>query len=144
LGEVAKKDRKALLGLSFTGYAIIDINIIPTKIDSLGIVFSPDNKEAIPNVLAVLIGYFLIAFLVHSLSDFISYRRAKRVWAINKELQLGKEKPQDTEERISIETMYAKRNKLSPAPIALINWIKVIFEFYLPFFIGLFGFLKCL
>jgi len=61
------------------GIVIAKANIVPTKISALGVEFSQTNQAAMLKVIAAVVLYFLLAFLLYCVCDLIrlriSYRR---------------------------------------------------------------------
>ncbi|HVF60811.1 MAG TPA: hypothetical protein VNJ70_13470 [Thermoanaerobaculia bacterium] len=74
LSEVTRRERKALLAVSAVGVAIVRTHLLPTKIVALGVDFSSTNQNALLNILALIIGYFVLAFLIYASSDFVAWR----------------------------------------------------------------------
>ena len=78
LSEVTRKERRNLLAVSVIGIVIDKIGLVPTKITALGIEFSQSDKSGLLAVLAVIIFYFLLAFLIYCISDLAAWAAAER------------------------------------------------------------------
>lgn len=52
--------------------------MLPTEIQALGIKFASSDQRALLNVFAIVIGYFLVAFVLYASSDFLAWRLAIR------------------------------------------------------------------
>src|SRR6266851_5310284 len=79
LSEVTRKERRNLLIFSVLSYAIFKTGLIPTKITALGVEFSSTDQTALLRVLAGLVAYFLLTFVVYGGSDYL--RRQLAVYA---------------------------------------------------------------
>jgi len=74
LSELTRRERKMLLAVSGIGVVVAKTGLIPTQIESLGLTFSSDDQSVIARCLAVLIGYFLLIFIVYGWSDYLRWR----------------------------------------------------------------------
>jgi hypothetical protein len=77
LSEVTRRERRALLGTSMLGLALVEIPLIPLKLAAFGIEFSEVNRERFAAMYALVVLYFLVAFVVYALSDFVAWRRSE-------------------------------------------------------------------
>jgi len=77
LSEVTRRERRALLGLSMLGLALVKVPLIPSKVAAFGIEFTELNRQNFALMYALVVAFFLIAFLVYSLSDFVAWRRSE-------------------------------------------------------------------
>jgi hypothetical protein len=66
LSDVSRKDRRSLLGLSVVGFAITRLDLLPSKVEALGLVFNSLQKTFLIGILAAVVTYFCLAFLIHS------------------------------------------------------------------------------
>lgn len=76
LSEVTRRERKYLLGISVIGLFVSYSGAIPTKIAALGIELTTSNQESFLVILALIIIYFLIAFCIYGVADFLIWRKA--------------------------------------------------------------------
>jgi hypothetical protein len=60
--------------VSAVGIVIVKTGLIPSKIATLGIEFSPANQRSLLWVTAMITGYFLFAFLIYGVADFVAWR----------------------------------------------------------------------
>jgi hypothetical protein len=74
LAEVTRKERKSLLVVSAVAIVIAKTGLVPSKISALGIEFTQADKTALLRVLAAVVAYFVVAFLVYASSDFVWWR----------------------------------------------------------------------
>ncbi|MGE5693339.1 MAG: hypothetical protein ACM3YF_06120 [Candidatus Zixiibacteriota bacterium] len=74
LREVTRKERRALLGFCAIAIVVVKTGLIPNKIVALGIEFSSADQKSLLVVLALVVLYFLVAFLIYAFSDFMAWR----------------------------------------------------------------------
>ncbi len=72
LGEVARKERRSLLGISAIATAVGWTGVLPEKIENLGITFAAPARRALLWVFLAVVLYYTFAFIVYSFSDFLS------------------------------------------------------------------------
>jgi hypothetical protein len=78
LSEVTRAERKILLLVSTVAVLIVKGDIVPSKIEALGIEFSDQNQATLVRGLGLVVAYFVSAFVVYAASDFLSWRLAVR------------------------------------------------------------------
>jgi len=74
LQEVTKKKRKSLLGFCIILVATIKGGIVPSKIPALGIELTSTNQNSLLVLIGLIVAYFLIGFIIYSISDYIAWR----------------------------------------------------------------------
>jgi hypothetical protein len=74
LSDVTRKERRTLLGACVIAYTIVKTGLVPSKIAAFGIDFTPTDQKSILSILSLIIFYFLIAFVIYSISDFTAWR----------------------------------------------------------------------
>jgi hypothetical protein len=79
LSEVTRKERKALLGVAVIGIALAEVPLVPTKLSAFGLEFSTLNQRAFLALYAVVVAYFLIAFLVYAFTDYVAWKRSQAI-----------------------------------------------------------------
>lgn len=77
LTDTTRKERRILLGVSALGIALVKVPLVPTKFSVFGIDFAPINQEVMLQLYALLVVYFLFAFLVYAFSDYVAWRRSQ-------------------------------------------------------------------
>jgi len=82
LEGLTRKERRNLLAVSTAAIAVTQMRLIPTKVAALGIEFESINQSAFLKILAGVLVYFLVAFLIYSVSDWLSGR-----WSLQQALQ---------------------------------------------------------
>ena len=78
LGEVARKERRSLLGISAIAILVGRTGLVPAKIENFGISFSSPERKALLWVFLAVVLYYTLAFIVYAFSDFLSYLYAIR------------------------------------------------------------------
>ncbi len=74
LTDATRRQRKCLLAASASGLIMATLGLFPTKITSLGLEFTDTDKGALILIVATIIGYFLIGFLVYVFGDYFKWR----------------------------------------------------------------------
>lgn len=74
LSQVTRAERRMLLGVSALSIFVTRTGLIPTKISALGVDFEQSDQRALLVVMALVVGYFLGAFLVYGFTDYLSWR----------------------------------------------------------------------
>jgi hypothetical protein len=78
LSDVTRKERVYLLGISAISIAIVFTGLIPTEIRTFGIKFGEANRSSLLIILALVVAYFLVAFLSYALSDLAEWQERRR------------------------------------------------------------------
>jgi hypothetical protein len=146
LSEVTRRERKALLGVSMLGLALVKVPLVPSKLAAFGIEFSDLNRQNFAFMYSLVVGYFLIAFLVYAFSDFVAWRRSE-VIRYSAYLQAQRKDPplvpSDLRNPLVGESGHPLRPQVpgpSPAYRGFASWgsaviasrLRAIFEFALP------------
>lgn len=74
LSSVTRKERQFLLGISLLGIALVKTGLIPSRISGLGIEFQSANPQALLSIVACVIFYFLVAFMIYAASDYVAWK----------------------------------------------------------------------
>jgi F0F1-type ATP synthase membrane subunit c/vacuolar-type H+-ATPase subunit K len=74
LGDVTRKERRSLLLASVISSSVAILGLVPTKISALGIELEAPARTAFLILLALVITYFLFAFIVYGLVDLLIWR----------------------------------------------------------------------
>jgi hypothetical protein len=77
LSDVTRKERRALLGTSVLGVALVKVPLVPEKISTFGVDFSPPNQRTFLAIYALVVLYFLAAFAIYAFTDVVAWRRAR-------------------------------------------------------------------
>jgi hypothetical protein len=76
--ETTRRERTSLLGAATVGVLFAHTGLVPQEISVLGIQFSPLERLAWCMILALIVCYFLVAFSLYCVTDYVSWRRAAR------------------------------------------------------------------
>jgi hypothetical protein len=137
LSDVTRSERRMLLGISILVVAIVKTGLIPTKISALGIEFSSNSRMALLWILALIVGYFLVAFLIYAFSDFIGWRLR-----LNQADIAAFQKPN---EKIIIKAgsvfgRFKSSAKTIVGPfVRPISFLRALFEFLVPIVVGIYA-----
>lgn len=78
LTDVTRRVRRVLLASGAIGVVIVKTGLVPSKISNLGITFTTADKSSLLIIVASIIIYFFIEFLLYAGSDFIRWQIALR------------------------------------------------------------------
>lgn len=146
LTEVTRKERRMLLGLSVLGVALVKIPLVPEKIATLGIDFSRPNQKSFLLVYSLIVLYFLVAFLLYALTDYVAWRRTRvrryqeyTRQRVASDVALGdagrsmlEEKYQRAAEQSGNYGGLSYRGFASYQLAEVASWLRALFEFGLP------------
>lgn len=144
LGQETRKSRTFLLAVSTLSVAIVRTGLTPTRITALGIEFGKADQKAILGMLGIMVGYFLVAFMVYAGADFLAWRRTlmrevadqMREW-MRGERGATEAKDWEIEREIQRRLSLEERGVLRFAgPTAK---LRVLFELFLPVAVGLYA-----
>jgi len=142
LSEVTRHERRALLGVSILGITIVQTGLVPSKISALGVEFSKADQKAVMGILAVVVGYFLVAFAIYAIADFVTWRARRRdahQRSLDAKWQRAREQAAGEYERIR--NLQSKVPDLPPSVVATfltlpVSIIRATFDFALPLIVG--------
>ena len=145
LTEVTRKERRLLLGMCVLGIVLVKTGLVPTKISAFGIEFSHTDQKSILIILAFVVSYFLVAFIIYGISDFIAWRLAFRAAAIaarERKIQRDIAK-RDGADHLELVKLDPEGWTKLPGAIAYrfgsgASLIRAIFEFLLPIILGVY------
>ena len=105
LGEVARKERRSLLGISAIAILVGWTGLVPAKIENFGITFAAPERKALLWVFVAVVVYYTLAFIIYSISDALSYGYA---------VYRGREELRKQNEEDSKNVMNAMRRETQP------------------------------
>lgn len=73
LSEEARRSRKALLAWCLVAAAITLGGLFPSEITTFGLKVTTNDRVALLVLIAIVVGYFLLTFLVYGMSDFMAW-----------------------------------------------------------------------
>ena len=139
LSEVTRTERRNLLGVSAIGIVIARSGLVPSKITALGIEFGPSDQRALLKIVAAIVLYFLLAFLIYAISDMVAWRssfhQAVLDWRRRREAQ-------KTEERSMEAQMYhefLRRGQFWSRATRPASVLRAIFDFAIPILIAVYS-----
>jgi hypothetical protein len=139
LSEVTRKERRALLAASTVTIVVTKTGLIPSKIEALGISFSPGDQHSLLLVLGAVVLYFLVAFITYGLSDFLAWKLAFNV-SIRDRMErdfLAKKKNKDLDEKLR--DVFLRNSRTLLAAVRPISFLRTVFEFVVPIAIAVFA-----
>ena len=145
LSSVTRKERQFLLGISLLGIALVKTGLIPSKISGLGIELQSANPQALLSIVACVILYFLVAFIIYAASDYVAWKLSissqvheKELAEYYDELHGNYGPPTETPEAAMAEYRYKLRKKILTyfKMIKPISIIRAFFDLGLPILIA--------
>lgn len=85
MGESARREKKSLLIASVCAYAVSTAGLVPSKISALGIEASQIDRRAFLLIVAMIVLYFLVFFLLYSIPDFLAWWSRYSLWQFGQE-----------------------------------------------------------
>ncbi len=73
LSDVARKERRSLLGVSVIAILVGKTGLVPAKIENLGVTFTAPERTALLWVFMMVVVYYTLAFAFYATSDFLTY-----------------------------------------------------------------------
>jgi len=152
LSDVTRKERRSLLGVSALGIVMVKTGLVPSKISALGIDFSPTDQKTILRAVAVVVGYFLVAFLVYAASDFFAWRYALRSAVREAVIKREEEElkgAEDWNKRVAdrvdevLRHQFGRELEYWRFGIKPVSTLRATFEFILPVLVGTYA-IHCL
>lgn len=143
LDEVTRRERRSLLGVSVIGIVLVKTGLVPSKITALGIEFSPADQRSLLLVFSLIVFYFLAAFIVYGVSDYLAWKIALRrqlnenIRTLLDQRRPEKIRPKDTVAHDvwkQVDDRY--RSKLNPTFVSV---TRALFEFLLPIVVGIYA-----
>ncbi len=139
LSETTRRERKALLGLSIMAIALVKVPLVPEKIGALGIELTLSNQQNFLVIYSLVLFYFLSAFFIYALTDYLAWRRAKVIshhqytqqWVAARQA-LGKEGEARLDEEMKKNGDLAYRGLASYHLAEGAARVRAIFEFGVP------------
>jgi len=74
LNETTRRARRNLLAASVIGVIIAKVGLVPSKISAFGIDFTEANQQSLISLLALVIAYFGVTFVVYLYSELIAWQ----------------------------------------------------------------------
>ncbi len=142
LSEVTRKERRMLLAVSMIGVTLVEMELVPTKISALGIEFAKTNQESLLNILALIVIYFVAAFLIYASADFLAWRkliRRKTIDSVMDHVEKENSNPQLYQEQSERLKHIPHANQYMFFFTKPVSILRALFEFILPVAVGLYS-----
>jgi hypothetical protein len=138
LSEITRKERKVLLAITAIGTVMVKANIVPEKISALGIDFGEINKVILLRSLALVSLYFLVAFFLYAVSDFLAWRIAIQNYLLEHTANDNEDIPEsfDTRQKVAFYRHRLQRLGCLAKPI---SFIRAVFEFLFPIIFAIYA-----
>lgn len=144
LNETTRKERRNLLATSLIGIIMVKTRFLPSKISALGLEFTSADQSTIILIMAIITTYFIIAFIIYSISDILSWLLKYQL--VTTKPERDKSNPQqimtlantlisnndNIVDEIDI-SKYGRKLSILSKPVSL---IRISFDIILPIFIG--------
>ena len=139
LSEVTRKERRMLLGIGVLAVFVAKTGLIPSKISALGVDLEKSNQQAFLIVLAAVVSYFVLAFTIYGLADFLAWRLTYgRAIAAAGEEWHDRAKNRMSSSTNSPPTFYPNTlmSRSIPYLATSVSLLRALFEFLLPVLVG--------
>ncbi|KJY79289.1 hypothetical protein TW78_00885 [Vibrio coralliilyticus] len=162
LSEVTRKVRRNLIATVAVIFLMIYGNLMPTKVDSLGISFTDKDHAVLFTVLFLTLAYWLSSFVIYSSSDFLKWKIAltnivikeeekeveqyiKRKYGsahLSEKAERGETTPLDygdetlMDHKNTLKEELRKRTRLYNGPVYLVSMIRALIDFIAPILLG--------
>ena len=141
LSEVARRERRALLGTSVLAVALVKASLLPSEITALGVKPSASDQKALLALLGLVILYFLGAFLLYGSSDLVTWRVSQREALRDtiRRLRFGTEGEREQGIMFEVEREFNQRQGpmyLTSFLVGPVSTLRALFDFALPLLFG--------
>jgi hypothetical protein len=146
LSELSRKERKYLLMTSAIGVFVSWAGVVPTRISTLGIELNSNEQRAFLLMLAFIIVYFLLAFVVYGFRDFIDWRikyheqreseTRDLLIRVDEYLNSEQQLPDRLDEEVRMHINELRWAYKARRPVI---WLNVLFEFAFPIIVSSFS-----
>lgn len=143
LSEVTRKERRTLLGLSILSLAVVNAHLVPNEINALGMKISEINEKELVYILVAIVGYFIATFLAYAFPDFVTWKI--NLWKGMKATALEKIKSSELDDANKAEQFSNMIGSFDAKMSSWASWaglisvVRGIFDFVLPFLVGLYA-----
>ncbi len=163
LSDVTRKVRRNVIVTSTVAIIMVYANLLPSKIDSLGIKFNDSHQSILIEVIFFSLLYLLISFLIYAVSDFLKWKisltdlvlkeRHTEIEGFIEEQRTRRSKPSLLEEATDEEMENFKlsdykqklseelrnRTKLYNGPVTLVSILRAGIDFIAPVIVAAFA-----
>jgi len=138
LTELTRRERRVLLAVCAIGITIAKTGLVPSRISTLGIEFSGANQQTMLTIIAALVFYFLLEFVINAASDYVIWKTTHTLSIRDSKLrEIGEQQPvqklladMDIDQRKQVVRVFAQH----PIPKAAkpVVWTRVFFDLIFP------------
>jgi TRAP-type C4-dicarboxylate transport system permease small subunit len=129
LGEVARKERRSLLGISVIAILVGWTGLVPEKIENFGITFAATERKALLWVSLGIVVYYFAAFILYAWSDYLSH--SNKVHVARLALRKEQEGPR---------SLVVGRDEWKlVAQVVPVSWARIAFDFFVTGLVALFA-----
>jgi hypothetical protein len=132
LSEVTRKERRVLLATAAIGTVMVKANILPQRISALGIDFGEINKVVLLRSIALVSVYFLVAFFLYAVSDFLAWRIAIQNYLLENSMKAEDEPAPETFDTRRKMVFYQYRLQRLGCLAKPVSFFRATFEFLFP------------
>ena len=137
LTEVSRKERRNLLIASTVGVLMAQVGLVPNEISALGIHFPAPAQSSFLVLMAIIVLYFICAFLIYAIADSIIWLKKRHDYLVSVEIAAETATPDDLEQwnlvNVPDISWYYRWTPLAA-------YVRVFFEFVIPLLVGLYAF----
>ena len=138
LMDRTRRQRQILLVVCAIGLTIAGTGLVPSKITTLGIEFCATDQRTMFVIIAAILVYFLVAFLIYAASDYFTWRTVYTLSVRESEQAsiAGQQRTQkslqtlEIDQRVQWLRTYAKHPL--PKMTKPIVWVRVFFDLIFP------------
>ncbi len=123
LGDVARKERRSLLGISAIAILVASTGLVPEKIENLGITFAATERRALLWVSLGVVVYYFAAFVIYAWSDYLSH--SNKVFEARVALRQQQDEPLPIHLGGFPEDKWALVKQVVP-----VSWTRMAFDFF--------------
>jgi hypothetical protein len=98
--DTTRKVRRELLISSAVGIVVVYAGLVPTKIDALGITLSPSNQASFRYVIAAVVLYFMVTFIIYVSSEIIAWGTLYKELELDNFLESASKNLEAAQERV--------------------------------------------
>ena len=139
LSDATRKERRNLLIVSMAGILVVKMNLVPSRLSTLGIEFASPAQSSFIVLVAVVVFYFIIAFLAYGVSDlFVCYKKYLD-YLVASQIQFESWSQEDQEKYDELYTSIPRATWLYlwSKPVF---FFRIFFEFVIPLLAGAISF----
>jgi len=135
LSEISRKERRNVLVASTVGLLVSTMGLVPTKLAAFDIELSAPAQNSFVGIVALVIAYFTIAFMVYGVSDLFIWRKRYQDYLVAAHFRNESWTIEDQME-------YDRLHEHVPRIHWLYSWsrplslVRIAFEFALPIIAG--------